>query len=240
MIRFLFFVGALLCGSNVMANALPEFPFITVSGQAEIKVKPDKATLNFVVTSIEAESEAALDNVNNTANKILFMLLKQGVNDKDIKSFSIAKQARRSQNLTYDQITIQGYEVTQRFEVSLQRLDNFPQIIDFLLNRDHVERLNTEFDLKDRQQLEYELIKQAGNNARINADNIAAAVGAKVDAVYGISQDRTFADFFASFGFDKNNFTALMSNEGGPNKGVFVPEHITLKTQVHVVYKLAQ
>ncbi len=219
-----------------VADPLPDFPFLTVSEEAKLTVKPDMATLNFYVKVEDKSSEKAINRLNQTSLNLIKFLLSKNITEKDISSHDISKRPVYARN----QSDVKRYEVSQYFEVKLAQLEDYAEISKALLATDHLVQFQSRFDVKNREQLEFDLIQQAGANARISADNLAASVGASVLSVFAINKDSNFNQFFATFGFGQKHYMAAMRNEAGPSTSIFIPEQINVSARVNVVYKISQ
>ena len=160
------FLALILFSAQSFAKDIPDFPFLSVTGTAEIEVAPDMATISFSTIAVEPKAETAVATINQRAVDIVSMLAKQGVDKKDIESYQIDKQARYQRYGNDEPPGINGYQVTQRFTVELQSVTNYSDILGALMKLDNVENINTQFDIQDREQTEQALMTQAGQDAR--------------------------------------------------------------------------
>lgn len=220
------------------ADPLPNFPFLTVTEEAKLLVKPDMATLTFYIKNDHEKSEVAVANVNKTSLALITFFKKYHVKNTDIKSYDISKRVMYNRNQQNN--VPKRYEVSQYFEVTLKPLDNYQVIVKKLLETDDLQQFQSRFDVTNRQKLEFELIQQAGANARVSADNLAASVGVSVLSVFAINKDSNFNQFFATFGFNQQGYAAAMRSAEATHTSVFLPEHINVSARVNVVYKISQ
>lgn len=64
--------------SSVMAESLPQQPHISVSGVAQIQVKPDTVRIEFQSITVEKEADSAKKSVDQQVQQILSQLEKNG------------------------------------------------------------------------------------------------------------------------------------------------------------------
>ena len=60
-----------IMGVAAHASELPEFPFISAKGEAEIEVAPDIATVSFIVIHFEEDATNALKVVRDRSAEII-------------------------------------------------------------------------------------------------------------------------------------------------------------------------
>ena len=80
------------------AEDIPSFPFLTVKGEAELKVEPNKVDIEFRVIAFDKMSSNALAQVNETAHDITAFLINSGVSKKQISAYNISKDAKRNRH----------------------------------------------------------------------------------------------------------------------------------------------
>ncbi len=224
------------------ANAnTPDFPFLTVTGEAELNIAPDKATLTFSLLAVDEKADKALTTVTNRSVEIVKYLTSKKIKKKEIESYQITKNAIRERGQNYNELQIKGYEVTQNFKITLNDLEQFTAILEKLLSLQNVEHINTQFDVKDRKSFEEKLVIKAGNDAYERASRLAKSVGAKIESVYAINDQQSYSDYVTRFNLNDNySNVAMRMSEGkvGARGEFFIPQEITVNRQVHVIYKI--
>ncbi len=235
-ISSLFFVSPTAQASN-----LPDFPFVLVTGEAKTKVAPDMATIHLNLMAFDKDPEQALFTVGLRGREIVKLLNELDVKKVDIKSFNLNKQIQRERTNGYGQGKISGYEVNQRFEVTLRNIEHYSLVMDKLIAMKNVNNVTINFDVSNRQSLTQALVKKAGKDAKQKAQDLAAGLDAKLGNVFAATQDSSFNEFFARFGLRQENmgrFEAMKMSDRGGNYNMFAPETIELRKTINVVYKL--
>jgi hypothetical protein len=160
---------------------------LSTSGQAMIKMKPDKVTLSLGVETTNKTADAALESNSNLMNKTLLALKKVGVNESEINtgSFDISPNYNYTQSGRGDLIgfTARNSIVIESFnnnatsnwiDTAIASGANNINSIDFTISNGRLE------------QVKNSLIKPAIENAREKANIAASALGLKINGIKSI------------------------------------------------------
>jgi uncharacterized protein YggE len=71
---------------NISSDTLPENNTITISGKSERQVVPDTARIYFSINEYKKDQKIAADIVNKKTKKIIEVIRKIGIEEKDIKT----------------------------------------------------------------------------------------------------------------------------------------------------------
>lgn len=229
----------LFASTTVMAQSAPDFPFIVVKGHASVDVTPDKAKITLNLLSVDDQSKQALETVALRGRALVKLAMKFGIEQTKIKSFSLSKRIIREQSRGYQQGKISGYEVSQRFALELSNLTNYSELMDGLIAMDNVNNVQIAFDVSDRDKLVRNLVKQAGEDARTKAQDMAAGLGSNLGSVFAASSDADFSSYLATFGLHSGGMARMeaMSMKAG-QYNMFAPETIHIAKSINVVYRL--
>ncbi len=221
------------------ANTAPDFPFIVVNGQASVAVTPDKAKISLNILSVDRQSKQALETVALRGREMVKLALKFGIDQTKIKSFSLSKRIIRDKTRGYQQGEISGYEVSQRFVLELSDIINYSELMDGLVAMNNVNNVQISFDVSTRAKITSNLVKQAGEDAKTKAQDLAAGLGAKLGRVFAASTDANFSSYMATFGLNEQSMPRMeaMSFKAG-QYNLFVPETIDISQSINVVYRL--
>ncbi|MCG7536596.1 SIMPL domain-containing protein [Pseudoalteromonas sp. OOF1S-7] len=235
--RALMLIGYLLMSWNAISSPIPDFPFVTVTGDSSRKVTPDTAVVGIEVVTYSESADTAFEKLNNTAATLLSILEKYKVSTDNITSHQLVKDTKRArENNGYSKLDILGYEFTQVFEIRLDKLGHYSEIADEISKMDNVRGLKSEFDVSNREEIEIELIGLAGKNAKLKAKKMALGLDVKLGSVFAINDTGSYKSFFATFGLDNDRAIAF----GMPpiDSSFFVPKHIEISKTINVLYKL--
>ncbi|MDO3381261.1 SIMPL domain-containing protein [Gilvimarinus algae] len=239
--KILFALSALAlfsCHQLAFGAAMPEFPYITVTGEAEMEVAPNTVTVDFQVMEFHKDAAQAMDTVAERGKAVIELAKAQGLTHEDIESYAVDKQVRRDRQHMGGTMEIIGYEVTQRFRFEIDGLDSYQAIITELLRMPNTSGINASFDVLERESLMRELTAQAGRDARSRAENLASGLDVKIKSVYAISEDQGFENPMAKFGVQEQAFGRVSAADAGPAFDLFAPQTITLNKRISVIFKI--
>ena len=160
---------------------------LSTSGQAMIKMKPDKVTLSLGVETINKTADAALESNSNLMNKTLLALKKVGVKEGEINtgSFSISPNYNYTQSGRGDligftarnSIVIESFNINATsnwIDTAITSGANNINSIDFTISNGKLEQVKNSF------------IKPAIDNAKEKANIAASSLGLKIIGIKSI------------------------------------------------------
>lgn len=169
-------------------NVTATIPSITVTGESELTVAPDMATLQLGIEIRGKESaEAALAAQADAMKNISDAMLGLGIEEKDIQTsnFQIYPDYKYDSN---GNITGKPtYTVSNMLTVNINDIDMIGRVIDGAAAAGATNTYGLSFGLKDQRAKEAEALSAAMENARERADILAQAAGKKVGDVVLLS-----------------------------------------------------
>lgn len=217
----------------------PDFPFVHAEGEARMEVAPDNATISFTVGAFHKESAVGLETLQTQVRKVLAVLAQAGIPEGRITGFDLHKMVERSRDDDYNDLEILGYWYSRDFEVELEDLKKFSDLMARIMAVDNVSPINAEFDVDNREEVEASLVRQAGEDARRRAENLARSLGVSIESVFAISEYSlaSVADTFR-VSSEAIRVSAMRSSMGSFEDTIFLPDHIELHKSVNVLFKL--
>jgi uncharacterized protein len=186
-------------GYDVFQNIKPSTPKNTLSMSAEGKVtaKPDLATVNVGVVSVEKTAKEAQDENTKSTNKIIDTVKKLGIPEADIvtSNFSVYP------NYTYDgrQNEINGYQATQTLTIKVRKVDQSTDTLGKILSQSVDNGSNqiqgVYFSFDDPDNLRQQARKLAIDKAKQKAMDLAAASGLRLGKVVTISESSGYTPY---------------------------------------------
>lgn len=174
-------------------NAMPDFPTITVTGEATVAVKPDRAVIGLGAVAQADDAAAAQQRVNEIMHKTIDAIRQVGVPEDRIQTAGLSLQPVYSQakSRQADEIhipAIVAYRASNTVRVQLDDLDLIGKVIDagITAGANQLEGIN--FEIKDDTQPRSQALEQATANARSKADVIAQAAGTPISVLHNISE----------------------------------------------------
>lgn len=89
--RTLMSIFFLLVSVQAIADHLPDFRFVSVTGEAEQKVKPDFADIHVQTLVFDSSSDIAMDRSEITLQSVLDVLERGGISASSIEASDIRK-----------------------------------------------------------------------------------------------------------------------------------------------------
>ncbi len=162
---------------------------ITVSGHAELKVKPDVAFVSFAVTTQSRDQvEAVKANAVRTTT-VMNVLIKSGIANSDIETEFCTVSPDYDYNANPPVLT--GYQVTNSIQVKIRDMAKAGLIFDKAIQMGATSADGLSFDLADKNRAQGEALVAAVANARSKADLIAGASGVELGRVISINESPT-------------------------------------------------
>ena len=226
------------------ASPLPDFPFVTVTGESNRQVAPDIATIQLQVLVFNKRAKSAQMELDTTTNKLLQTLQDNEIDLNSISSEQVNKRTKRSRkNSSYEELEILGYELSRQFSIELDDLAKYPKLSTELLKMENVTGVSSRFDVSNKEDIEIELIAEAGSKAKTKAKLMASGLGVPLGQVFAINDTGSFQSFFATFGLQSEAYNyarqeKFASTMAAP-QATFIPEFIEISKRINVVYKLA-
>ncbi|MGH1374176.1 MAG: SIMPL domain-containing protein [Cellvibrionaceae bacterium] len=225
--------------AKVLANELPDFPFVSVVGEAEKSVEPDQVRVSLQALVFSDTSTQAVDQNRSAMNQVLRVLRDFDVDEESVEASDVRKREKRAKDDNYQSLRILGYEVSRSVSFQLKNLEHYSGLINALNSIDYITDVSSRFDTSERIDIETELLQEASRRSRKKADVLAAGLNSKIDSVFGISQDRDFHYGGASFRYRVGSVQAMMAPPSDSQAmTLFIPKSIQLSQHVSVLYRL--
>ena len=222
------------------AAAIPGYPFVYVTGEAQATVPPDVADASFSVLAEDPKSAIAEQVVERRVSDVLKLLHAAGVSDDRIDASGITKEAVAADESGTKPVIIRGYKISRQFSVRVTDLKKWPELVTSLLELQDITDLQVTFGRSDAKSIEATLVDKAAKDARERARRLAMSFGRRAGAVMAISQSQ-FADIGPTFGMGPEEGGALQDvMVTGERRGpaLLVPHSVELSAEVHALVKL--
>jgi len=175
------------------AQAAEEHPrTITVSGQGEIRAEPDRALVQLGVESRRPKLEEARAEVAKTVDAVLKLTRELKIDQKLVRTTRINVQPEYNWGNETRERTLIGYYVSRQIEVDLRDLDKLGQLLERAFDLGVNQVGDPQLDSSRRRELEREALAKAVEDARLNAQAVAKAAGARLGAPRTISASAAF------------------------------------------------
>lgn len=184
-----FGLGTALAAATVSAQAVEETPHITVSGQGEVQVVPDMATVSLGVEVQEADAATANRLASERMREVLRVLTRAGVADADVQTSGLALSP------VYDRRTdvnraprLVGFEASNIVRVTVRDLTQLGPILDSVIRDGANSFRGVSFDVADAQAAEDEARRAAVADAVAKASVFAEAAGVSLGTILTLTE----------------------------------------------------
>lgn len=234
MTRVIAIIWMLSTTSLTLASTLPDFPFVSADGRAEIELPPNMAEVTFYLKAFHENPNNAITVIQQRSKELLSFFVEQQVKEEDIVAYELDKNIVRERNKDFQELKILGYEVTRRFNITLHDLQQYEIFAKKLFSLENVENINTVFERTDEETIKADLLIKAGKDAMQQAERMAKSFDVSVGPVFAISE-QGFSDLGTQFGLGRNYYSSTKSKsrtmESLPDgdEFLFVPSTITFR-----------
>lgn len=178
-------VGLLLAAQTARAGE-PEGAAVVVMGTAQLRVPPDRAYVTLAVeTRNQNPREAQVRNAE-VSDAVLGKLGGALLGDKAIRTVSYGLQ----EEFDYDKgkRRSRGYLARNQIEVRVDDIEKVGEIIDLATAAGATSVAGLRFDVKERDRLEREALRQAVADGKARAEAAAAGAGGKIGRLTRVEQ----------------------------------------------------
>jgi hypothetical protein len=162
---------------------------ISVTGQAEVKAKPDRVSISFAVETVGTRAgEAAAENAKRSAAVVDAVKRLLGPEDV-VGTAGYAVEPRYEQPKPGEprEPRITGYVARNEVVVTSGRVDQVGTLIDAATGAGANRIGALQFALGKREELARRALEQAGTDARAQADSLARGLGVRVKGLVSAS-----------------------------------------------------
>lgn len=163
---------------------------ITVGGEGEIKVAPDRANVTLGIQTQGKTAAEAMDAANQKMQAIVAKLKELKLPDNVIQTKNVSVSPQYSQRPPEGTAaTIIGYQANNSVEVRIDDINRTGEIVDAAVNAGANQVQGIRFSLKDDSAIRGKAVEAAVNSARVDADSLAKALGVQLKGVQTVSID---------------------------------------------------
>lgn len=185
------------CGSGHAAE-FPDYHFVHTSGEAFLYVAPDNAEISFDLKAIDPDAELAFSRVTARIAELQALLTEQALPD----ALSVGEVYR--EQLAAKDGNPESAVLKCTVRIKMEDLAKWKAVIEPVLKMKDLEKLNVFFDTTQRDEIENQLLIEAGKNARKRADVMARSFGRQVTTASAIT-DGQLRNITAAIGLVTSN-----------------------------------
>jgi len=175
---------------NPTITTQPNPNALYVSGNSQISVVPDKATIMMSIVTEGKTAALAQSENKNIANQVIADLKKAGVADEDIETSQYVIEKVYEWNKSLEKSVETGYRASHTLKVTTKNMDNVGSLIDTAISSGANEVNSVSFGLTKEKEKEVrsQALTLATTAAKEKAQNIASTAGVTLGTVLSISE----------------------------------------------------
>jgi len=156
---------------------------VSVSGNGEVAAEPDLAHITLGVEARRPTMAEARAEVTKTVDRVLALTRDLRIDPKLVNATRLQVQPEYSWNDKDRQRVLLGYVVSRQVQVELRDLEQLGPLLERAVDAGVNQVNDPVLDSSKRKSLEREAMAKAVEDARLNAETLAKAAGAKLGPV---------------------------------------------------------
>ena len=183
--------ASMLASASVATAAEAPLRLVSVTGSGEVKAQPDMAYVTLGVEARRPTLAEARAEVNATVERLLALTRELKIEPKFVDSTRLQVQPDYRWDEKSSSQVLLGYVVSRQVDVELHDLDRLGTLLERSVSAGVNQVGGARLDSSQRKELERAALTQAVEDARLNADALARAAGAKLGPVQSLSTTGT-------------------------------------------------
>jgi uncharacterized protein YggE len=184
-------VASMLASAGVATAAETPLRLVSVTGSGEVKAQPDMAYVTLGVEARRPTLAEARAEVNATVERLLALTRELKIEPRFVDSTRLQVQPDYRWDEKSSSQVLLGYVVSRQVDVELHDLDRLGTLLERSVSAGVNQVGGARLDSSRRKELERAALAQAVDDARLNADALARAAGAKLGPVQSLSTTGT-------------------------------------------------
>jgi uncharacterized protein len=186
---FLLSIAVVLAAAPALAQTTPDLPLIVTTGQAEVKMAPDRAWVEINADSRARDPKEA-QRLNVAAMEAVMAQLK-GMNLGKDAIRTLVYEVHPEFDYANGKQTLRGYLARNAIEVRVDDVARVGDVLGAAVASGATSVGGLRFGLKDRDAAEREALRLAVADARARADAAASGAGVQIARIQRIEEQRT-------------------------------------------------
>jgi uncharacterized protein YggE len=181
-------------------------PFLSVQGRAEARVKPDVFPIEITLNETSMDSAAAGARIERLAQGVVAAAEKLEVGGADIEIGNLSISPETKWNEDRDEEIFLGNSYERTIKLKFHSLEDLRAFIATLPDSKYVQAETSAFEFSGADELKRKLRRDAIEDAKKGAQEMAAAVGKRLIDLHNVS-DRQQSSVYSSSGYASGNTT---------------------------------
>ncbi len=223
--------------SSAIASSLPSYPFIHVTGEATLSLRPNIGEIDFELTELSADPELTLSMIEKSSADVMALLASYALDLEDIEAAEIKKYVSTVEYLETPE-TAKKYRLMRNFHIVVRDIQKWNSIVTSLLAKPYLGNFSINFGRSDMEKIQTDLVMMATANAKENAKRLAQGLSVRLGNVSAVSQSplKSISTLLGLDGVVKRE-EALIQNKP-ITRDFAVPAWLKYKQNVDVVFRI--
>lgn len=175
---------ALIFSAAAAAHDEPKPRLLTVGGEGEIEVAPDRADVSFAVEASEKTLADAERIVTEGTTRLLKLCDSLGIPKSEIRSAQLSVYPQYDGGVVSNRPRIVGYSVSRQIEVDLRDLAKLGKLLQGSVEMGANRVSGVSFGSTRKDEHQRAALALAAKDARANADVLASTMGVKLGKLH--------------------------------------------------------
>lgn len=178
---------ALILASPAWAHEAGRPRLLTVSGEGEVKVAPDRADVSFAVEASERSLADAERQVAEGVARLLKLCESLEIGKAQVRSAQLNVSPQYDGSIVSGRPKIVGYQVSRQIEVDLRDLAKLGRLLQGAVEQGANRVHGVSFGSTKKDEHQRAALARAAEDARANADQLARTMGVKLGRLHALS-----------------------------------------------------
>jgi hypothetical protein len=184
---------ALTLAATAAAHEEPRPRLLTVSGEGEVEVAPDRADVGFSVEASEKNLADAEKAVTDGVARLLKLCDALGIPKADVRSAQLNVHPQYDGGVVSSRPRIVGYFVSRQVDVDLRDLGKLGKLLQGAVETGANRVSGVGFGSTKKDEHQRAALARAAEDARANAEVLARAMGVKLGRLHALSASESGA-----------------------------------------------
>jgi uncharacterized protein YggE len=180
-------LGALIFCAAAAAHDEPRPRLLTVGGEGEVEVAPDRADVGFSVEASEKSLADAEKAVTEATARLLKLCDSLGIPKADVRSAQLIVNPQYDGGVVSNRPRIVGYYVSRQIDVDLRDLSKLGKLLQGAVDTGANRMSGVSFGSTRKDEHQRAALARAAEDAKANAEALARAMGVKLGRLHTLS-----------------------------------------------------
>lgn len=225
------------CTQQITVSPQPEQHTLSVSGQGQLDVNPDKAEVTFSVVTNASTAQEAQSLNRERSNAIIKTLTGQGLKEEDLESIDYDLHRLYGWREKTGERTDLGYEVVHRVKATTTQLERVGPLVDLGVSSgaNQVDSISFGLTRMLEQQAKSEALTKASQEASSKAQGIAATLRINLGKITRASESASYIPYYPPYA-GRALEADYLSKAAEPT--IINPKKLTVQASVSLEYEI--